>query len=119
MPSLMQKNVRAARKRTSNKESSQPMPVTPIYIASATKVTTLLTLVFNQVVSLSAGKVPQITTSVAGATPVSAVQTGPTTIAITYSATIAAATSLVIPFRDPAIRNQSGGYVTSNTFPVT
>lgn len=119
MPALSQKNVRTSRKRGSNKEAGQPMPATPIYIASATKNTTVLTLVFNQVVSLNADLVPQITTSVAGATPVSVQQTAPNTVAITYSASIAAATSLTIPFRDPAIRGQSGGFVTSSTFPVS
>ena len=76
----------------------------------------MLTLTFDQPVSLDG--TPQFTTDVAGATPVSAAKTAPNVVEITYSAAIAAATSINLSFRDPAIRNSSGGFVTSNTFPV-
>jgi hypothetical protein len=44
--------------------------------------------------------------------------TGMNTIAITFSATIAAATEVRIPYEEPAVRNGSGGFVSTSTFPV-
>jgi hypothetical protein len=38
---------------------------------------------------------------------------------LTFSAAITTATSLIIPFEEPAIRTSSGGYAVSGTFPVT
>jgi hypothetical protein len=94
---------------------SQP---TPVRIVSATKNVAVLTLTFDQPVVLKG--VPQYTTSVAGATPVSATSPSIDTVAITFSATIAAATSVTIPSPvEPAIRSKDGGYVANSTFPVT
>ena len=103
------------RKRNVNPPFNQPKIATPIYIASANPVGSVLTLTFDQPVSLNG--TPGFTTDVSGPTALSAVQQSPTVVAITFSAAIAAATQVVIPFRDPAIRNSSGGFVTSNTFP--
>ena len=61
---------------------------------------------------------PGFTTDVSGPEPVSAEQTTPTQVQVTFSAAIAAANAINVPFRDPAIRNASGGFVVSNTFPV-
>lgn len=89
----------------------------PIGVVSATKATTNLTVVFNQPVSLSG--VPAYTTSVSGPTPISAILTSPTTLQLTFSASVATATTFTIPFEDAAIRNVSGGYANPGTFPVT
>ena len=75
-----------------------------------------MTIVFNQPVSLKG--IPQYTTNLAGVTPISAALTGPATLSLTFSASIATATTLNIPAEDPAIRNSSGGFVTPFTFPA-
>jgi hypothetical protein len=49
---------------------------------------------------------------------IAATLTNPTTLALTFSAAIATATSLNIPIEDAAIRNASGGYANAGTFPA-
>jgi hypothetical protein len=44
--------------------------------------------------------------------------TSATTLELTFSATVATATTLNIPNEDPAIRNASGGFVSHSTFPA-
>lgn len=90
----------------------------PIKIINAQTDNSVLTLTFDRQVALGRGVVPQITTDVDSAEPVSAELTAPNVVAITFSRDISSATVLNIPFRDPAIRNSSGGYVISNTFPL-
>jgi hypothetical protein len=102
--------------RTHNARANRPQPTTPIRITSATAAGSVLTVVFDQAVALSG--VPQYTTDVVGATALSAVSTSPTTIEITFSAAIAAATAMNIPYEEPAVRNSSGGFVADSTFPV-
>jgi len=103
--------------QTRSRERIQTKTTTPVRIVSATKATTVLTIVFDQPVILKG--VPEYTTTVAGATVVSAELTSATTLAVTFSATIAAATKVTIPFEDPAIRSAVGGFVGDSTFPVT
>jgi hypothetical protein len=103
-------------KRKQNPPINQPELATPIVMTDVDATSTVLTLTFDQSVTLQG--TPGITTDVAGATPVSAVRTAPNVVEITFSADISAATSLNIPNRDPAIRNSSGGYVVSNVFPL-
>ncbi len=100
-----------------NPPRNMPEADTPVYITNAAKAAAVLTLTFNVPVRLGT-EPPAFTTDLPGVTVLSAVQTAPNIVAITFSATIATATELIIPYRDPAIRGQSGGYVTSNTFPV-
>jgi hypothetical protein len=101
-------------KRT--RERSKPRQATPVKIVSAAKSTTVLTITFDQPVRLKG--VPQYTTDLAGPTPVSAAMTSPTTLELTFSATLATATEVRIPFEDPAIRNAVGGFVADSTFPA-
>jgi hypothetical protein len=75
-----------------------------------------MTIVFDQPVALKG--VPKYTTDLPGVTAISAVLTGPATLALTFSATIATATTLNIPSEEPAVRNSSGGYVSPSTFPA-
>ena len=77
----------------------------------------VLTLGFDGPVSLNG--LPAFTTDVAGRTAVSAAQTAANTVAITFSGAIAAATLVNIGYRDPAIRNASGGFVTSTQAALT
>lgn len=88
----------------------------PIHIASASVALTVLTVTFDQPIGLKG--VPAYETGVLGAAPVSAVQTGPTTIAVTYSVSIALASTLTIPYQEPAVRNAKGGYVADSVFAI-
>jgi hypothetical protein len=115
MPSAISKTSRSnSRRRTIG--VTKPQPTAAIKVTGVAKSGTLLTITFDQPVSLNG--VPQYTTSVVGATAVSAIMTGMNTVAITFSATIATATSVTIPYEEPAVRNSSGGFVSTSTFPV-
>jgi hypothetical protein len=92
------------------------VPATPIGIVSVAKASAVMTIVFDQPVALKG--VPKYTTDLPGVTAISAVLTGPATLALTFSATVATATTLNIPSEEPAVRNSSGGYVSPSTFPA-
>jgi hypothetical protein len=116
MPSAITKSKPNTRsRRLSGQQRPQLKPIA-IGIISATKNVAVMTIVFDQAVSLKG--VPQYTTNLAGITALSAELTNPTTLEVTFSATVATATSLIIPFEDPAVRNASGGYANAGTFPV-
>lgn len=102
--------------RTKNPAPNRPQPTTPISIASASAAGSVITITFNQAVALNG--VPQYTTDVVGADPLSAVLTSPNVLALTFDAAVAAATEVLIPYEEPAIRNSSGGFVCDSTFPV-
>jgi hypothetical protein len=89
---------------------------TPIAVTGASALGTVLTVTFDQPIALNG--TPAYTTDVVGATALSAVMTGMNTVAITFSSTIAAAAELRIPYEEPAVRNGSGGFVSTSTFPV-
>ncbi len=115
MISPMSKSKATSRKR--NNHANNPQPTTPIKVTAAHATGSVLTVTFDGPISLQG--VPKYTTSVVGATASSAVMTGMNTVAITFSATVAAATSVTIPYEEPAIRNASGGFVSTSTFPVS
>jgi hypothetical protein len=114
MPSAISKRSKSTRRRSLG--ATRPQPTTPIKVTAATALASVLTMTFDQPVSLNG--TPAYTTDVVGATALSAVMTSPTTVAITFSAAIAAATEVRIPYEEPAIRNGSGGFVSTSTFPV-
>ena len=116
MPGPLLRAARRARKLHRNSVVNNPQPTTPIQVTDASAVGSVLTVTFDQPVALNG--VPAYTTSVVGATALSAVMTGTNTVAITFSAAIAAATEITIPYEEPAIRNASGGFVSTSTFPV-
>ena len=115
MPSAISRVVKNRPSRRKN-NLNRPAPTTPISVVSATKAAAVLTIVFNQPVALKG--VPQYTTDLPGITALSAAMTNPTTLALTFSATVATATEVNIPYEEPAIRNSSGGFVSTSTFPV-
>ena len=114
MASAIKKPVKTS-KRAMNFVTN-PQPTTAIKVSEVTVAGSVATVEFNQVVILKG--TPAYTTSVAGATATSAEQTSPTTIEVTFSASVAAATALLIPYEEPAVRNASGGFVSTSTFPV-
>jgi hypothetical protein len=115
MISPLTKRARGTRRRGNN--VTRPQPTTPIAVSSATKNTTKITLTFDQAVILSG--TPDCTTDLPGVTALSATQTAPDTVEITFSASVATATEVRIPYEEPGIRNASGGFVYTSTFPVT
>jgi hypothetical protein len=116
-PAIIGARPRSTRVRAKGNTGNNPQPTTPIKVTAATKLGSVLTVTFDQPVSLNG--VPKYATSVVGATAMSAALTGMNTVAITYSATITTASTLTIPYEEPAIRNASGGFVSTSTFPVT
>lgn len=74
-----------------------------------------MTIDFNTPVRRSG--VPQYALST-GELPASCVQTSPTQVDLTY-VTGGVITDITIPQNDPAIRSQTGGYVTPGTFPAS
>jgi hypothetical protein len=109
------KAARRTRRRTNSVFNNPPRTVA-IKATSATALGSVLTIGFDQPISLNG--VPAYTTDVVGATALSAVMVGAQTIAITFSATIATASEVRIPYEEPAVRNSSGGFVSTSTFPV-
>ena len=97
-------------------DRAMPKQKTPVRMVTAVAAASVLTITFDQPVILKG--VPQYTTDIAGANPVSAAMTNPTTLALTFSAAVATATEVRIPFEDPGIRNAVGGFVADSTFPV-
>ena len=97
MPSSIKKAARHTSSRRKN-NVNRPVPTVPIGIVSVTKATTVMTIVFNQPVSLKG--IPQYTTNLAGVTPVAAALTGPATLSLTFSASVATTTTLNIPAED-------------------
>ena len=105
--------------RRSNRRTAavtNPQPTTPIVITSASAAVAVVTITFNQPVSLSG--LPAYTTDLAGIEPLSAVLSSPTTLALTFSADVSTATALNIPYEEPSVRNVSGGFVATSTFPL-
>jgi len=115
MPSAIS---RASSHRASRRKNgvNRPVPAAHIGIVSVTKALAVMTIVFNQPVSLKG--IPQYTTNLPGVTPIGAALTNPTTLSLTFSATVATATTLNIPSEESAIRNSSGGFVSPSTFPA-
>ena len=116
MPGTIRRTIKHRANRKKNPRANRPQPTSPIAIVSATPALEVMTIVFDQPVMLSG--VPQYTTDVAGANPVSCALTSPTTLALTFDADVALATVVNIPYEEPAVRNASGGYVAPRTFPV-
>jgi hypothetical protein len=115
MAGKLLKAARRTRRRTNSVFNNPPKTVA-IAVTSASALASVLTVGFDQPISLNG--VPQYTTDVVGATAMSAVMVGTNTIAITFSATVATATEVRIPYEEPAVRNGSGGFVSTSTFPV-
>jgi hypothetical protein len=114
---IIRRPIRQQRNRRRNNQANLPQPAAPVYVADVAIAGTLLTLTLSEAVSLNG--VPQIDPGVGSAAPLSAVQTAPNIVAITYSAAITGAETFTIVHQDPAIRSASGGYLESRTFAVT
>jgi len=113
MPTTLRQPLKRRRLR---EKASGASGGTPIYITSASVMGAGLPLTFDQPIWLRG--VPKFTTNVAGAVPVAAHQQSSTRVVIIFSSVLAGATTLNLPWRDPAIRNVSGGYVTSNRLAI-
>src|SRR5215213_8978108 len=85
--------------RRKNPLQTKPLSTTPIAVTGASATGSVLTVTYDQAVILTG--TPAYTTDVVGATALSAVKSGINTIAITFGATIAAATEMRIPYEEP------------------
>lgn len=65
------------------------------------------------------GILPGWTVVAGGQTVIAAEQQSPTTVLFTFSADVAAAALLSIPFEDPSIRDSAGGYVRTQNLTTT
>lgn len=102
------------RKERQNR-TKEPQPFkTPVRITSASVDLSVLTVEFDQPVILKG--VPQWTIDVVGAEPVSATKVNATTIAITYSQSVALGTTITIPFQKDTVRSSVGGYVADSVY---
>jgi len=99
-----------------NRGRAKPTQPTALRVVSAVATTTNLTVTFNGPIVLRG--TPGWTTDVVGATCVSATSPSPNVVVAVFSASIAAATEMIIPVADPAVRNKVGGFVADTTFPV-
>lgn len=109
---------RNTRNRSSRRRNpaTMPQPTAPIKVTGVTVLGAVATVTFDQAVSLNG--TPAYTTDIVGATAQSAAMMGTNTVAITFDATVATATEIRIPYEEPAVRNASGGFVSTSTFPV-
>jgi hypothetical protein len=115
MPSALTKMNRTSKSRTRLGGRGRPRPVTPIKVTACTAASSLVTVTFDQAVILNG--TPDYAVDVVGVEPVSAALTSPNVVAITFSGSVAAATALNIPPDEPSVRNGSGGFVSTSTFP--
>jgi hypothetical protein len=111
MPMQINPPVKTSKVRPDNKLT------TPVRISSASKSSTVATIVFNQPAALKG--IPAWTTDIVGVHTTAATMTSPTTLSLTFSASIATATTLNIPVQDPSIRNAVGGFVADTSFPLS
>lgn len=111
---LGRRTIKHRRSRRKNYLPNQPQPATPIFMVLAEASGVAMEVVFDQPISLNG--LPGYTAGAAHVT--AATQSAPNSVTLTFSAAVGSATKLVIPYQDPAIRNSSGGYVTSNQIPL-
>jgi len=114
---MLRRTIKHSRNRRTNSPVNQPQTVNPVYIINSVKFGSVLTLTFDQTVSLNGTPKfqPILPPNIASVSPIRAEQLAPNVVAITFSGDIMIATNLDLAFRDPAIRSASGGYVTART----
>jgi len=120
MPGVIRRNSsRRAGARRAKASANRPQPTAAISVNPATIEPDAfnLRLDFDQPVLLNG--VPQYTTDVAGASPVSATMLSATRIEIAFDADISVATTITIPYEDKAVRNGSGGFVSPSVLSVS
>lgn len=88
----------------------------PIKVSGTSMSGKVMTITFDQPVTLSG--TPQFVPEGVIANVVSARQTAVNQVAITYDGSVVGATAVDVGYRDPAIRNASGGYVTATIVPL-
>lgn len=99
-----------------NRDRVEPKTQTQARIIRADKNVAVLTLGFDVPVVLRG--TPAYTTDLPGITVLSAEAVSLTDVEITFSASIATATTLTIPVADPAIRTKVGGFVADTMYGI-
>ena len=101
----------ASLRRGAGGSPNHPPATVPILVAGTSVAGSSLTITFDQPVILSG--TPAFKTDLSGIKAISAQQTADKTIVLTFDAPILGASLLDVGFRDPAVRNTSGGFVTA------
>jgi hypothetical protein len=113
MPQLRRLN-RSSRNRRGLPKNDVPLQLSLVPSSIAFE-TPFIDLTFRVPVSLKG--IPQILTNTSKL-PTSATKTAPNVVRLAYD-TPGSVTTATIPERDPAIRSNTGGYLTAGTFPAT
>jgi hypothetical protein len=111
---VLRRSIKHRRSRRINSPANDPRQAAPIYVTNVVIADDVLTLTFDQPVSLNG--IPAY--SAGSAHAIEAELTAPNVVAITFNTTITAATFFTVPYRDPAIRTSTGGFVTPQNVAV-
>ena len=98
----------------SRRGAVKPVAPTPVRILEATVSSPAVTITFDQPVRLSG--LPAYGVDVGAGTVAQANQTAPNQVELVYSEVITGATTLTIPYQDPAIRSSAGGFVADTLY---
>lgn len=116
MAGILRKSHKHRASTRKNIQANRPQPTTPIGIVSVVPALSVITVTFDQPVALSG--LPDYTTDIVGAEPVSAAMTSQTVMELTFDTSVALATVVNVPYEDAAVRNSSGGFVCQSAVDV-
>ncbi|HLL89394.1 MAG TPA: hypothetical protein VK324_08830 [Tepidisphaeraceae bacterium] len=114
MPSMLRRRSSRSSRSSSRPSANRPPATVPIAVTAAFVNGSVLTVTFDQPIVL--GGVPRYAMTGSAAVAVSAAQTGPATIEVTYGQPVAGLTRFTVPYEEPAVRNASGGFVSTSAF---
>lgn len=103
-------------KKSTLRPNSRNRPAHNAQLVSAAVAMAVLTLTFDRPVFVRGAT--GITTNVPGADEISAVNTAPNVVEITYDASVAAAVSITFPSYTGNLRTADGGFAVIPTFPI-
>jgi len=106
------------RKKITQNARQATIPGTFALVTAVVEATPVVTVTFDQPVILNGVPTTWVALT-ANLSPVSAEQTGPNEIELTFGASVAAMTGLKITPLDPAVRTRTGGFASASAFPVT
>jgi hypothetical protein len=104
------------RKKASINKRQSTIPASMALVTAVTFTVAVAEVTFDQPVMLNGFPASWRATGAPGVVPISAVQTSPTIIEVTFSATLAAATALEVTPLDPAVRTPTGGFASALGF---
>lgn len=114
--SRLKRSISERQRRTTLTPQSRNRPAYNAQLLTAVAAMSTLTLTFDRPVFVQG--LTGITVDVAAVTELGALNTSPTVVVVTYSGSIAAATTLTFPPYVANLRTRDGGYAAIATFPV-